>query len=214
MGRGIIYILTNDRMPGLVKIGITTSLEQRMRDLDTTGVPVPFRAYAALEIDNYEKIERLIHDQFQDSRVRGNREFFEMDAERAFSTLQMLKTANPGETFVKVDDDMIGEGGAVSDDSVKKTRRPTLTFEMLNIPKGAELVFVRDSSLIATVISDKQMEFHGELFSLTGLAKKLLEEDAESTGNYSNIRGASYFKYNGVTLAELYERHFEEDDDV
>lgn len=47
----IVYILQNDSMPGLVKIGRTSSnLEDRIRQLDTTGVPLPFRCFYAAEV--------------------------------------------------------------------------------------------------------------------------------------------------------------------
>ena len=39
----IVYILTNEAMPGLIKIGLTNAtVEQRMLSLDTTSVPLPF----------------------------------------------------------------------------------------------------------------------------------------------------------------------------
>ena len=41
---GIVYVLSNRAMPGLVKIGMTTrhELDARLKELYTTGVPVPF----------------------------------------------------------------------------------------------------------------------------------------------------------------------------
>ena len=44
MEYGIVYLLTNPVMPGLVKIGMTTQedIDKRMKELYTTGVPVPF----------------------------------------------------------------------------------------------------------------------------------------------------------------------------
>ena len=41
---GIVYVLTNPAMPGLVKIGKTSrsSVKGRLRELYSTGVPVPF----------------------------------------------------------------------------------------------------------------------------------------------------------------------------
>lgn len=44
MEYGIVYLLTNPMMPGLVKIGMTTQedIDKRMKELYTTGVPVPF----------------------------------------------------------------------------------------------------------------------------------------------------------------------------
>lgn len=43
---GIVYVLSNRAMPGLVKIGMTTrpELDTRLKELYTTGVPVPFDA--------------------------------------------------------------------------------------------------------------------------------------------------------------------------
>ena len=38
-----VYILTNQAMPGIIKIGFTkNSVEQRMRELDKTLTPIPF----------------------------------------------------------------------------------------------------------------------------------------------------------------------------
>ena len=40
----IVYVLTNPAMPGLLKIGSTTQeeVDTRMKQLYSTGVPVPF----------------------------------------------------------------------------------------------------------------------------------------------------------------------------
>ncbi|EKD33224.1 MAG: hypothetical protein ACD_76C00068G0021 [uncultured bacterium] len=46
----IIYILINEAMPGYVKIGRTTNLEQRIRSLDTTSVPLPFECFYACTV--------------------------------------------------------------------------------------------------------------------------------------------------------------------
>ena len=44
----IIYVLTNEAMDGLVKIGrTTTSVEQRIRELDNTSAPLPFQCFYA-----------------------------------------------------------------------------------------------------------------------------------------------------------------------
>ena len=41
---GIVYVLTNPVMPGIIKIGMTqrNDIEGRLRELYTTGVPVPY----------------------------------------------------------------------------------------------------------------------------------------------------------------------------
>jgi hypothetical protein len=46
MPEGIIYVIINEAMPGYTKIGKTTgSVEDRMRGLDTSGVPLPFECF-------------------------------------------------------------------------------------------------------------------------------------------------------------------------
>ena len=78
---GIAYCIENPAMPNLVKIGRTTDIEQRLRDLDNTSVPLPFVCVLALEVDDDVGIERLIHEVFSDQRVRSSREFFEVSTQ-------------------------------------------------------------------------------------------------------------------------------------
>jgi len=42
---GVVYVLTNPEIPGLVKIGKTSrgSVDVRLNELHSTGVPVPFQ---------------------------------------------------------------------------------------------------------------------------------------------------------------------------
>ena len=44
---GIVYILSNQAMPGLIKIGSTTEneLKNRLSNLYSTGVPFPFEFF-------------------------------------------------------------------------------------------------------------------------------------------------------------------------
>lgn len=52
MEYGIVYLLTNPVMPGLVKIGMTTQegIDKRMKELYTTGVPIPFECKFACKV--------------------------------------------------------------------------------------------------------------------------------------------------------------------
>ena len=53
---GILYVLTNSFMPGLVKIGCTTGpVEDRIKALSGgTGVPVAFSCHFAARVSNLE----------------------------------------------------------------------------------------------------------------------------------------------------------------
>ena len=89
----IVYVLTNPAMPGLVKIGMTTQLEveDRMRQLYGTGVPVPFDCAFACQVKDATEVERALHFAFGDSRINPNREFFKLEPERVIAVLKLLK---------------------------------------------------------------------------------------------------------------------------
>ena len=73
MEYGIVYLLTNPVMPGLVKIGMTTQedIEKRMKELYTTGVPVPFECQFACKVKKGDcaKIEKALHMAFAPTSV-------------------------------------------------------------------------------------------------------------------------------------------------
>ncbi len=63
---GIVYLLTNPAMPGIVKIGKTTRDDPavRMNELYSTGVPVPFECSLAMRVEDENKIEHALHVSF------------------------------------------------------------------------------------------------------------------------------------------------------
>lgn len=70
----IIYILINEAMPGYIKIGKTsTSVEQRIRELSSTSVPMPFTCFYACSVGDSSFVERKIHDAFTDNRTNPRR---------------------------------------------------------------------------------------------------------------------------------------------
>ena len=80
----IIYVVTNEAMPGLIKIGRTNDdLATRIRGLNNTSVPLPFELYYACEVKDFAFVETQLHEAFGDHRVSKNREFFRLAPERA-----------------------------------------------------------------------------------------------------------------------------------
>ncbi len=72
-----VYILSNPSMPGLLKIGYTAkTVEERMRELQTTGVPKPFKLEFKIETDNGILLESHLHKTFRQYREGSDREFF------------------------------------------------------------------------------------------------------------------------------------------
>src|SRR6266481_8940048 len=88
----IVYVLTNESMPGLIKIGRTNAdLAARIRGLYQTGVPLPFELYFACEVQDSAFVEAQLHEAFGDHRVSKNREFFKLAPERAKAALSLAK---------------------------------------------------------------------------------------------------------------------------
>lgn len=79
---GFLYILSNRAIPGLVKVGYTTrSVDERVQELTTTGVPGKFIVDFYCYVDNAPYLEKMVH--FNLSSCRYDKEFFKCDAETA-----------------------------------------------------------------------------------------------------------------------------------
>lgn len=75
---GFVYMLMNDLMPHVVKIGCTErSPHLRAEELSkSTGVPGPFKIVCYIEVPDHQGVERRMHNWLRGSRVSPNREFF------------------------------------------------------------------------------------------------------------------------------------------
>ena len=86
MTEGIVYVLTNPAMPGIVKIGKTTrGMGARLNELYSTGVPLPFECAYAARVDDESKVERAFHQAFGPYRINTRREFFNIEPEQAIA---------------------------------------------------------------------------------------------------------------------------------
>jgi len=90
MNKGFVYILTNEFMPGLIKIGRTESNPKaRASQLFTTGVPGGFKIAEAVKTNDCKGLEAQMHDWFAPVRVNSRREFFRHDAREAALILRV-----------------------------------------------------------------------------------------------------------------------------
>lgn len=77
---GCIYILENDEMPGLYKVGWTErSADERAKELSGTGLPTPYKVAYSKSTNLTAEIEKTIHKNLDYCRLRSNREFFKAD---------------------------------------------------------------------------------------------------------------------------------------
>lgn len=91
MAKGFVYILRNEAMPGLLKIGYSVKVPtERVAELFTTGVPEPFKlAYYCL-VENAERLEAELHRNLSAYRHRGDREFFQLELGTAVRSIANL----------------------------------------------------------------------------------------------------------------------------
>ncbi len=195
----IIYILTNEAMPGYVKIGKTgTSLEQRVAELSrSTSVPLPFTVSYACTVKDAAFVERQLHDAFDNNRVNPRREFFNIDPERVVAALKLAEIENitPIHDIVESAEDQRSLNEA-------RQIRSRFNFDMVGIPLGAELYFSRNNEIKAIVVGrsgSETIEFNGTRTSLSKAAQDVL-------GYSKSVAGTSYWSYDGETLDERRQR--------
>ena len=205
MTEGVIYILMNEAMPGYTKIGkITSPVEQRMKELDSAGVPLPFECFYAAKVADIDHVERSLHDAFADNRVRPRREFFLISPERVQSALQLaaLEDATPGEDVVEDADDQAALNKA------RKNRSP-FKFKMVEISPGSVLTFSKVHSITCKVLDHKKVEFQGETTSLSASALKILHQMGYH--KWLQVAGPIYWEFEDETLDERRRRMEAED---
>ncbi len=195
----IIYILTNEAMPGYVKIGKTNNnLEQRVRDLSaSTSVPLPFTVFYACTVKNAQFVEHQLHDAFDNNRVNPRREFFQIAPERVVAALKLAEIENitPRKDLIESEEDREAHEEALE-------RRGRFNFELAKIPLDAEIYFSRDETKKAKVVdlhSAKSIEYSGTITSLSTSAQEFL-------GVSYGVAGTDYWMYEGETLDERRKR--------
>ena len=198
---GIVYVLTNPAMPGLVKIGKTSrnSVSGRLGELYSTGVPVPFECEFAGRVENVSRVEKAFHMAFGPYRINPSREFFEIEPEQAIALLQLMITED-------VTPELQEEASGVDIESkaaVKrlKARRPSLNYFEMGLQEGSILEFI-EGSYTCEVISGRRVKFEDEDISLTALTQRLLETNRP-------LRPTRYWKYQGKNLSDIFNETYD-----
>ncbi len=95
-----VYVLENNAMPGLYKIGFTkdgVGPEKRAKQVSrSSGVPTPFTVKWAFKCFDGMALEQQVHKKLNHSRINNDREFFNEDFEVIKETIETL-----GQNFIK-----------------------------------------------------------------------------------------------------------------
>lgn len=180
--QGIVYVLTNPCMPGIVKIGMTErkNIEARLKELYTTGVPLPFDCKFACNVKKSEcaKIEKALHTAFAPQRVNANREFFRIIPEQAIAILELFQHEDvTAEITKEIEDELTPEDKAAQEKS--KTKRPALDFYQMGLKKSDILIYKHDENKTCFVVDNKHVSYNGETSCLSPLTAALLGGNAK-----------------------------------
>ena len=199
--KGIIYVLTNPAMHGIVKIGKTArEIETRLGELYTTGVPVPFECVFAGKVSDIDKVEKAFHLAFAPYRINPKREFFQIEAEQAIAMLELMTTEDVTPALQKEADEVDIESKEAS--KKLKAKRPSYNFLEMGIPIGSTLKFTQSPQEIVEVANERRVSFKGEIISLTAVTKELLNVTYR-------IAPGPYWTYEGKLLKDIYNETYE-----
>lgn len=91
-GKYWIYVMSNESMPGLFRIGYTTSTpeEKAIQISKSKGVPSPFKVEYSYKCHEGEFFEYEIHKTLDPYRVTDDREFFQVSLEEIKKVIETL----------------------------------------------------------------------------------------------------------------------------
>lgn len=209
---GVIYILTNPSFPDYVKIGYAHNIETRLKQLNRSEtIPFAFRVYAVYAVESEltdKELHKLIDKLNPDLRTIENfdgkervKEFYAMSAEDAYGLLECI--AKISGTLDRLQR-LTPEGHEILDEQIanevrETVRRGPFRFSACNIPIGSQIEFIEDSSVKATVVDDRRIEYNGETTSVSALAQKLKGFDHA-------VQGTLWFTYQGERLTDIRDR--------
>ena len=190
-----VYILTNEAMPGIIKIGWTDkNVEERIKELDKTSTPVPFTCYFAKRVEDPTFVESKLHEAFDEFRIRDNREFFRMSPDQAKAALEIANGTDvtPKGDVVESESDRVALN--------KERNRNRFNFDEAGIDAGEILEFKKDPSITAKVLDNGQIDFRGTRTSLSQSALIIVQEMGYK---WNKIAGPQFWMYKGKTLYEI-----------
>ena len=193
---GTVYVLTNEAMPGLVKIGKTRQGDPQLRmdQLYSTGVPVPFECPMAIRVDDLDLVEQALHTAFGPQRINPKREFFAIESEQVTALLNVIGVEDVTPEVNRSNETISAVERSASENL--RRRRPNLNFFEMNIPVDAVLSATQGDGEVI-VKSERRVTYRDQEMSLTEATRLYLERD------YS-VAPAAYWLYQGRRLSDIY----------
>ena len=205
---GYVYILTNPSFrEDWVKIGKSTNMEKRLKTLNTTALPLPFKVYATIKTSKYEELEKIIHkqiDRLTDLRINQSREFFNVHPAQALDIFLDQATALDDAIVTKYENgkprQMYPVLEKAKEEKEKKPQRPPFDFSMVGLNVGDKVIF--DALNIEVKVAGRnKVEYEGRLWSLSAFCGTYLPENMHNASEA--YQGPKYFSYQGKTLWEI-----------
>lgn len=73
---GYVYLMANDHMPGVYKIGKSANPKRRCKELSKeTGVPGEYMVVTSIEVPSHSWVEHKMHKHLERKRVKGSEHF-------------------------------------------------------------------------------------------------------------------------------------------
>lgn len=88
-----VYVLSNEAMPGIYKIGFTGKHpEARAKEISRgTGVPLPYKVEYAVKCHDGKNLEKRVHENLDYCRLNNDREHFQIPLEEAKDIINKMK---------------------------------------------------------------------------------------------------------------------------
>ncbi len=183
---------------GLVKIGKTgtKNYQERMRFLEANGYynVTGLRRYFAIELEDYEDKESLLHEIFNKHQV-GDSELFALDED----LVKQLLLSFDGKIIYPENIDKEKEFDEVSE---SRKQSKLFSFYRKGLKDGDIITFIDDESITVKVCGERDVEFEGQKYKLSPLARKIYEQMGR-LNNSGAYQGARYFTYKGKKLTDL-----------
>jgi hypothetical protein len=89
--RGWVYVISNESMPGIVKVGFTLKDPAACAaELAHTGNPLPYQVDYEVLVHDPQAVERAAHEALNEIRVSGDREWFRCTTQKAVDAIRAI----------------------------------------------------------------------------------------------------------------------------